>query len=93
MNTYELIVILSSGLEEEQRKKLVEKISLLIEGFKGKVEKVDQWGKRELTYSLKKQKQGFYVQINFSLDQKKMPELVKKIKAEDHILRYLFMRI
>lgn len=93
MRNYELIVILSSKIEEDKQKKLLAIITEFIEANKGKVKQVNQWGKKELTYPIKKQREGIYVQFEIAILEDKIPELANKIKAEDNILRHLFIRI
>lgn len=92
MRNYELVIILSSRLEEEKQKKLIDQVKKSIIDLKGKVTKADNWGKRAFSYPIKKQTQGIYVQLNFSLDEGKVRDLEKKIKAQEDFLRYLLIR-
>ena len=41
MNRYEMIYVIDTGLEEAARKELIEKVSSLITGNGGEIEKVD----------------------------------------------------
>ena len=53
MNKYETVFIANPNLEEEGIKALIEKFSELI-NKSGKVEKVDEVGKKKLAYEIKK---------------------------------------
>ena len=54
MNKYESVVIINPTVDEEGVKSLVAKFTDLI-NTDGKVEKVDDLGKRKLAYEVKKQ--------------------------------------
>ena len=93
MRNYELVCILSVNLEEDKQKKLISQIKTIIEGLKGKVEKTEAWGKRDLSYPIQKQTQGVYVEFNFSGDEKSINQLEAKLKSENHILRHLLIKV
>lgn len=89
MRDYELVLVLKSDLTEVTREKLVEKVKKWIQDSGGKLASVDIWGKKELAYPIKKQNEGIYLLLNFSGNP---PDLEKKIKIEESILRYLLVR-
>ena len=60
MNKYELCVVLSVKLEDEQRAAALEKVQNYITRFGGTVTNVDEWGKRKLAYEIQKMKEGYY---------------------------------
>lgn len=53
MNKYESIFIINPSVTEESIKALIEKFSNLINN-NGKVESVDEWGKRKISIPYKK---------------------------------------
>ena len=57
MNKYESVVIINPSIDEEGVKTLVEKFTNLINND-GKLEKVENLGKRKLAYEVKKQKEA-----------------------------------
>ena len=59
MNKYESVVIINPTVDEEGMKALISKFTDLINND-GKVEKVDELGKRKLAYDVKKFSEGFY---------------------------------
>ena len=61
MNNYETIMIINSNLDEAATKASVEKITALINA-NGKVESVEEIGKKKLAYPIKKQAEGYYDQ-------------------------------
>lgn len=93
MRKYELTVILSGKNEEALTSKLVDKITKTVEELKGKVEKIDKWGKKDLSFQIKKQSQGFYFHFQLKLDSKKAMDLEKKLKTDENIIRYLLISL
>ncbi len=100
MNKYELALVLSPALDEEARNAEVEKVQALLERFDGKIEKVDEWGKRKLAYEIKHANQGKGVKVNegfFSFTTFEAPatapaEIESRIRIMENVLRYLIVR-
>ena len=46
MNKYELAVVVSAKIEDEERAAVIDKCKALIERFGGQVTEVDEWGKK-----------------------------------------------
>ena len=58
MNKYELAVVLTTKIEDEERAASIEKIKEVIARFGGVVTNVDEWGKKRLAYEIQKMKEG-----------------------------------
>lgn len=91
MKKYELMLLLSGKIDEAIQTKVTNKVTKLIEGLKGKVEKVDKLGKKNLAYPIKKDNQGVYILYKLMLDSTKTNSLEKKVTTEESILRYLLV--
>ena len=50
MNKYELAVVLSAKLEEEERAAAIEKVQGYITRYNGTITEVEEWGKKKLAY-------------------------------------------
>ena len=70
MNKYELAVVVSAKIEDEERAEVIEKCKALIERFGGQITNVDEWGKKRLAYEVQKMKEAFYYFIQFDADRK-----------------------
>lgn len=90
-NAYETVFILSSKLDEEATKALVEKFKDLI-AANGTVDGVDEWGKRRLAYPINKETDGYYVLINFTSLPAFTAELDRIYKITDGVIRSLIIR-
>ena len=75
MNKYETVFIINPSVEEAGVKELTQKFSDLINSD-GKVESVEEMGKRKLAYEIKKNSEGIYVLINFEAN----PALIKELE-------------
>ncbi len=91
MRNYELMILLDPNLQEEESTALLEKIQQTITANKGKIIKVNQWGKRTLAYEIKKYQQAIYTIIDFELDPESVTNLERSIKFDEKIIRYLLV--
>jgi small subunit ribosomal protein S6 len=93
MNKYEIAVVLSANLEDEERASIIEKIKELVARFEGTVTGVDEWGKKRLAYEIQKQKEAFYYFVNFETENTDCPnEMEAQLRIMDHVLRYLVVK-
>ena len=92
MNKYELAVVLSAKLEDEERAAALEKVQGYITRFGGTVTGVDDWGKKRLAYEIQKMKEGFYYFIHFEAESTVPAEVEQRIRIMDNVLRYLCVK-
>ena len=92
MNKYELAVVVSAKIEDEERAAVIEKCKALIERFGGQVTDVDEWGKKRLSYEIQKMKEAFYYFIHFDAESTAPVEIENRIRIMDNVIRYLCVR-
>ena len=92
MNKYELAVVDSAKIEDDERAATVEKCKALIERFGGQVTNVDDWGKRRLAYEVQKMKDAFYYFIQFDAESTVPAEIESRVRIMDNVIRYLCVR-
>ena len=92
MNKYELAVVVSAKIEDEERAAAVDKVKALIERFGGQITNVDDWGKRKTAYEIQKMKEAFYYFIQFEAEATAPAELEARVRIMDNVLRYLVVR-
>ena len=68
MNKYELAVVVSAKIEDDERAAVVDKCKALIERFGGTITNVDDWGKKRLAYEVQKMREAFYYFIQFDAE-------------------------
>ena len=92
MTKYELAVVVSANLEDDERAKVVDKAKALIERFGGQITNVDEWGKKRLAYEIQKMKEGFYYFIQFEAETSAPAEIESRIRIMDGVIRYLCVK-
>ena len=92
MNKYELAVVVSAKIEDDERAQVIEKVKALIERFGGQISDVDEWGKKKLAYEIQKMHEGFYYFIQFEADAQCPAEVERHVRIMDNVLRYLVVR-
>ena len=91
MNRYETVFIINPNVEETGIKALIQKFSDLINNA-GKVENVEEMGKRKLAYEIKKNKEGYYVVINFEAQPELIKELERIYRITDDVIKFIVVR-
>jgi len=89
MNYYETVYIIHPALQEGRLHDIVNKFHSKLEGLKGKVLYVNNWGKKKLAYPIDKQKYGTYILCQYSLDNQSIKNLSQELELNPNILRYL----
>ncbi len=92
MNKYESVIIINPSVDEEGIKSLVAKFTDLI-NTDGKVEKVDDLGKRKLAYEVKKQKEGYYQVFNFEANPELIKELERNYRITDEVIKFMTIKV
>lgn len=93
MSKYEIALVVSAALEEDDRTAVVGKVQDLVQRFEGTVTSVDDWGKKELAYEIQKMKEAFYYFIHFESDNTECPnDLEQQLRIMDGVIRYLVVR-
>ena len=93
MNKYELTVVLSSKLEDEERAAALTKVQEYISRFGGTVTKVDEWGKTKLAYEIQKMNEAFYYIIYFDAEPETPAKIEENIRIMEPVIRYLCVKI
>lgn len=93
MRDYELTLIIDPELRAEDQKKVITKIKKLVTDFKGKVGKVNEWGKKEFNYPIKKKNMGYYFCLEIGLPVEALADLDKKLRLEEAVCRFLLVSL
>ena len=91
MNKYESVIIINPNVDEEGIKALISRFSDLI-NTDGKVEKVDELGKRKLAYDVKKCKEGFYAVFYFEANSNLISELERNYRITDEVMKFIVVK-
>lgn len=92
MNKYESVIIINPSLDEQGIKDVITKFTDLINNNNGKVENVDEMGKRKLAYEIKKQKEGFYIVLKFEAKPESIAELERNYRITDEVMKFIVVK-
>ena len=92
MNKYELAVVVSAKIEDDERAQVIEKVKALVERFGGQISDVDEWGKKRLAYEIQKMKEAYYYFTHFESDAETPSEIEQRIRIMDNVIRFLCVR-
>jgi len=91
---YDITIIIQPQLEEDERNKLIERISELLVPGAEEEEKptADEWGMRRLAYPIQNHREGYYVLYEGSPDPKRIPDIERSMQYMEDVMRYLVVR-
>ena len=92
MRNYEVAIVLHPDLEIDLPATL-EKIEAVFTKNGGKINKKDNWGKRKLAYTIKKQDWGIYVFYEISIDPSKVTKINQVLRITEEVMRYLVVSL
>ena len=90
---YELVLVISPALDENETKGTIERIQGLITGAGGELVKQEEWGMRRLAYPIKDFTEGTYFLTEFTTEPEHTRPLEHAIGLSEDILRHLLIRI
>ncbi len=93
LHDYELVVIITPEATEEKLEARLNNISQYVTGHGGTVVSLDKWGKRRLSYPIKKFGEGNYYLFKMMLPPGASRELENNLRITEDILRYLMVKV
>lgn len=91
MRNYEGVFIINPDLSADASKTVVTQLQDLVSKNGGRVDGLQDWGKKRLAYKIAKKQEGNYVLMNFQLDTKSTKKLEQSLRLNDHVIRYLLV--
>jgi small subunit ribosomal protein S6 len=92
MRHYEICFIVHPD-QSEQVPAMVERYKGVIAQRNGIVHRLEDWGRRQLTYPIQKVHKAHYVLMNIECDQDTVNELEHSFKFSDAVLRHLIIKM
>ena len=92
MANYELALVISAKLTDEERTAVLDKAKKYITRLGGEVGETEEWGKRKLAYEIQKNKEAYYYFVQFTAETSVPGELEQDMRIMDNVLRYLIVR-
>jgi small subunit ribosomal protein S6 len=92
MRHYEIVFIVHPD-QSEQVPQMVERYKGVIAQRSGIVHRLEDWGRRQLSYPLAKIHKAHYVLMNIECDNETLTELEHSFKFSDAVLRHLIIKM
>lgn len=92
-STYETTFIVNATLEDTQVDVIIEKVKELITKNGGQILAAEKWGRKRLTYTIRKKNNGFYMFFEFKAPGDAIAKLERHYQLEEQILRYLTVKL
>lgn len=93
MKTYELMVIFNPEVDPADDKKRDTLLAKMLQDSGVKIKSVNTIGKKQLSYDIRKQKEGVYVQATVEAQALNVGQIKKQSNLMPEILRFLFTNI
>lgn len=91
MAQYELAVLYHPDLEVDLTK-AEEKVTKIVTDNDGKITATDNWGKRKMAYTIKKQEHAVYVFYTVEMPTEAVRKIEATLNITDEVIRYLITR-
>ena len=92
MSKYELALVVSAKIEDEERAAIVDKCKSYIERFGGTITNVDEWGKKRLAYEIQHMKEAFYYFVKFDAETTAPAQIEDHVRLVENVLRFLIVK-
>jgi small subunit ribosomal protein S6 len=93
LRDYELVVILSPELAEEDIPAAIDRLSQLISDRGGEVKEIDRWGRRKLAYPINRHMEGNYLVTQVRLNPDRTSDVEAGLRISEEVLRHLLVRV
>ncbi len=90
MRHYEIVFLVHPD-QSEQVPAMIERYKALIEGDKGSIHRLEDWGRRQLAYPIQNLAKAHYVLMNIECSQDVLGELESGFRFNDAVLRHLII--
>ena len=92
MRHYEIVFIVHPD-QSEQVPAMIERYRSTIAARKGAIHRLEDWGRRQMTFPIAKMHKAHYVLMNIECDQETLDELEHSFKFNDAVLRHLTVQM
>jgi small subunit ribosomal protein S6 len=90
--SYDLVYVVRPDLEPDAVKAIIDRVGQRIADQGGKVDAADAWGKRRMSYVIRKQREGVYVHTRFTIDPRKVAEIRRQVALNEEVLRTILTK-
>lgn len=92
MRRYEMMLIVSDTLDEDDALAVFDKAKSVLSDQGGEVVDENWWGKRKFAYEIDKRTHGFYGVLDINAEYDAVVELERQLKLRDEVVRFKTIR-
>jgi small subunit ribosomal protein S6 len=93
LRPYEILIIIDSRPSDEEAAALLTQLGEQIKTLGAEVSKVENWGKRRLSYEIRKQREGTYAVVEVSAEPSTIKEFERQLRLNENVLRFLSTQV
>ena len=93
MNKFEVVLVHSPELSSQSLTSEIDKFKKNISTNEGKIINEEDWGLRDLSYSINKYKKAFYNFFQIEAAGSFVKELNKELNQSENLIRYIFIKV
>ena len=93
MNKFEVVLILNPELSINTLDEEISKFKFNLEAHSAKIINEENWGLRDLSYSINKFKKAFYTFLQVETSGSIVKEISKEINQSENLIRYIFIKV
>lgn len=91
MRHYEVVFLVHPD-QSEQVPAMIERYRATVEGSGGQIHRLEDWGRRQLAYPIKKLIKAHYVLMNIECGQEALDELTSAFRFNDAVIRNMVLQ-
>lgn len=92
MKHYEIVFMVHPD-QSEQVPAMIDRYSNMVTQRKGKIHRLEDWGRRQLAYPIDKILKAHYVLMNIECDKETLDELTNAFRYNDAVIRNLVLNV
>jgi|FLYM01.1.fsa_nt_gi small subunit ribosomal protein S6 len=92
MRHYEMMLIISDTLEEEDAQGVFDRAKTVLSEQGGQLNDEAWWGKRRFAYEIAKRNHGWYGVLDFQASSEGLTELERQLSLRDDVVRFKTVR-
>lgn len=92
MRYYEIVFMIHPD-KSEKSNKIISEYKKLISDLSGNITRLEDWGRRQLSYQIKKLSKAHYILINIELPSKNINKIKNNLKLNNSIIRYIIIGV
>ncbi|MBN2386184.1 MAG: 30S ribosomal protein S6 [Anaerolineales bacterium] len=89
MRKYELVCVIHTDQDEAAFNGIIDKVKSWVSDAGGNVDKVDVWGRKRMSYAIRKQREGQYVLFNITMPPTATSVLDQNLRFLEPVIRYM----